>query len=466
MDVEAALAHLRREAQPQSLGKCARYVRLALQEGGVVIDPHPELAKDYGPYLERYGFSPVQSGNSVSQPGDVCVIQGFEGHPAGHIVMFDGTKWISDFVQRDIWAGPEFRERRPPMQVYRTAAAAGARVDTAETQALPQLERYLRLTRPMLRGDDVVMLQSRLKTAGWAGRIGDEIRTVDGLFGPDTQCAVTVFQRSYGLEADGIVGPDTWSRLWLRPNAKPADVSAARQRAVTAASPEHHTAASSLAALAEFHRRFDGGERWRLTVAGLETDAGPVASTGEHRAKARTVLGDWFRDPIRRHAARNSVPVELIVATICTESAGNRQSAAACARAERRERGFRDYVSTPHRVSLGCMQTLISTATSVLGRPVSHIELLDPDVSIEAGTRYIAQEAAKTRLDPPVVACAYNAGGVYPEPSADNRWRMRQYPIGTSAHADRFVAYFNGCLEETKANPALAGEAPAFAKMI
>jgi soluble lytic murein transglycosylase-like protein len=112
------------------------------------------------------------------------------------------------------------------------------------------------------------------------------------------------------------------------------------------------------------------------------------------------------------------------------------------------------------------MQTLISTATSVLGRPVSHIELLDPDVSIEAGTRYIAQEAAKTRLDPPVVACAYNAGGVYPEPSAGNRWRMRQYPIGTSAHADRFVAYFNGCLEETKANPALAGEAPAFAKMI
>jgi hypothetical protein len=29
--------------------------------------------------------------------------------------------------------------------------------------------------------------------------------------------------------------------------------------------------------------------------------------------------------------------------------------------------------------------------------------------------------------------------------SEGNRWRMRQYPIGTPHHADRYVQWFNDC---------------------
>jgi N-acetylmuramoyl-L-alanine amidase len=53
------------------------------------------------------------------------------------------------------------------------------------------------------RGEDVVTLQERLNTLGFAaGR-------VDGRFGPETERAVRSFQRAYGLSGDGQVGPDT-----------------------------------------------------------------------------------------------------------------------------------------------------------------------------------------------------------------------------------------------------------------
>lgn len=37
--------------------------------------------------------------------------------------------------------------------------------------------------------------------------------TTDGVYGPLTQHAVTVFQRSNGLTPDGLVGPNTWGEL-------------------------------------------------------------------------------------------------------------------------------------------------------------------------------------------------------------------------------------------------------------
>ncbi len=56
------------------------------------------------------------------------------------------------------------------------------------------------------RGEDVRRLQTALVQRGYA-------LSVDGDFGAKTEGAVRDFQRNHGLNADGIVGPQTWAAL-------------------------------------------------------------------------------------------------------------------------------------------------------------------------------------------------------------------------------------------------------------
>lgn len=59
------------------------------------------------------------------------------------------------------------------------------------------------------RGNAVLQLQNRLQQLGYYDG------SVDGLFGPATQAAVTAFQASQKLEPDGIVRNQTWTELIL-----------------------------------------------------------------------------------------------------------------------------------------------------------------------------------------------------------------------------------------------------------
>ena len=64
-------------------------------------------------------------------------------------------------------------------------------------------DRTLKVDSPLMRGDDVATLQSRLIEMGFnPGR-------VDGFYGPLTEKAVQEFQKSVGVKVDGICGPGT-----------------------------------------------------------------------------------------------------------------------------------------------------------------------------------------------------------------------------------------------------------------
>jgi N-acetylmuramoyl-L-alanine amidase len=70
-------------------------------------------------------------------------------------------------------------------------------------------DRMLFLRRPMMRGEDVSELQSRLSSLGF------DPGKVDGVFGPKTENAVVEFQHNRGLAEDGKAGPETVTEIHL-----------------------------------------------------------------------------------------------------------------------------------------------------------------------------------------------------------------------------------------------------------
>lgn len=117
-DKNKAVAYLRKNALPASRGLCAKFVRQAIRAGNIVVQSTGS-SKDYGPLLRKAGFVEIPSSSSLL-PGDVVVIQPTIGHPHGHMAMFDGKIWISDFRQyHGFYPGQTYRTLKPSYKFYR-----------------------------------------------------------------------------------------------------------------------------------------------------------------------------------------------------------------------------------------------------------------------------------------------------------------------------------------------------------
>jgi hypothetical protein len=132
--IDKTIEHLENNARGKPTGWCARHVRQALEANGIKVEK-PDIrpgkdaaqARDYGPKLIDAGFKPVLSDTKPAispdpdklQKGDVTVIQSTSKNEAGHMAMYNGRQWISDYKQPGFWPGDAYKGERPSYVIYR-----------------------------------------------------------------------------------------------------------------------------------------------------------------------------------------------------------------------------------------------------------------------------------------------------------------------------------------------------------
>lgn len=102
-DVDKMVQTLIKNAGTASKGQCAKYVRMAMQAGDLKKKFISGLASAYmyADALPRMGWGAIGNVKSVqAKKGDIVVFPQYGKSKHGHIAMFTGSQWISDFVQK------------------------------------------------------------------------------------------------------------------------------------------------------------------------------------------------------------------------------------------------------------------------------------------------------------------------------------------------------------------------------
>jgi hypothetical protein len=138
-DKNAAIKSLNSHAYSESgpnkygTGSCSPKVPNAINEGLKNYKiPNNLAGSAYGPSLIRAGFKKLENislKTYTPELGDIAVMNGPSsgkkcntgvGGPCGHIQMFNGSKWVSDFFQtRPFWPGPDYAKEKPIFKIYR-----------------------------------------------------------------------------------------------------------------------------------------------------------------------------------------------------------------------------------------------------------------------------------------------------------------------------------------------------------
>ena len=181
---------------------------------------------------------------------------------------------------------------------------------------------------------------------------------------------------------------------------------------------------------------------WRLTPGGILTDRGPVRVEPRERYRVERVAEAWrkYGSLIRAAARRYRVPAELFLAIVINESSLD-------PKAFQKYRGYVSDRETPDRISVGLGAILIGTAQFMLKNPsIDRAWLQNPANNIRMVGLYLHRQYRLTGFDPPKVAAAYNAGGLYRQNGRKNRWKLRNHPLGHSVYIDLFVAVFDASM--------------------
>ena len=104
-NIAAACNWLHKNAGAGAKHVCAKYVRMALEAGGINTSTRPTWAWKYINWLPTVGFKMIgkisRSSGFSPEPGDIAVYQqGNNPSVPGHICMWTGAEWASDFKQK------------------------------------------------------------------------------------------------------------------------------------------------------------------------------------------------------------------------------------------------------------------------------------------------------------------------------------------------------------------------------
>ena len=97
-------------AESHSRCMCAWYSMRAIQKGGCFpCGIYPAYA--YNKILPQLGFKEIPQQGYTPQKGDISVLPRNSRSAFGHIAIYNGQQWVSDFKQNDIYPGRYYREK-------------------------------------------------------------------------------------------------------------------------------------------------------------------------------------------------------------------------------------------------------------------------------------------------------------------------------------------------------------------
>ena len=116
INIDAAVKHLVANAAKNSKGWCARYVANALEAGGFKFERQGSAYMYHSKgILTNMGFAEISKPDNF-QKGDITVTEKNKYHIYGHIAMYSGTQWISDFKQKSEFV---YSKNQPAIHYYR-----------------------------------------------------------------------------------------------------------------------------------------------------------------------------------------------------------------------------------------------------------------------------------------------------------------------------------------------------------
>ena len=114
---EKVAVYATENAEVKSVGLCALYVRRAMIAGGIPLYQGGN-AWSYKYLLPVIGFENVNE-NEGLMVGDIVVFQPIDGRKFGHIAIWNGKQWVSDFKQRSIIVHSDYRSQDCEYAVFR-----------------------------------------------------------------------------------------------------------------------------------------------------------------------------------------------------------------------------------------------------------------------------------------------------------------------------------------------------------